>query len=133
VVRRIRIEGYDLSGADTMAARILDQRLGNVKDPAVRALMRRTMGQIPVPEERPAYADILVSPDGHVWVGKHRGPPPQMPPDEWEVFDPEGRWLGTVQTPTGFRVLDVGDGDVLGTTDGGRAVEVLGIDKGAGS
>ncbi len=132
VVRRVRIEGYDLSGADTMAARILDARLADVKEPAVRELMRRAMGQIPVPAERPAYSDILVSPDGHVWVGKHRGPRVQMPPMAWEVFDADGRWLGTVGTPPGLHVLAVGDENILGTVGGGRQVGVFRIDEGAG-
>jgi hypothetical protein len=129
IVRRVGIEGYDLSGADTMAARIMDERLAEVKEPAVRDLMRRALGQIPVPAQRPAYSDILVSPDGHVWVGKNRGPVAQMPPDAWELFDADGRWLGTVRTPSGFRVLAVGAGDVLGTVNDGQEVDVLRLQK----
>ena len=35
-------------------------------------------------------------------------------PVRWAVFDPEGRWLGDVETPRGGRVWDIGNDYVLG-------------------
>ena len=32
-----------------------------------------------------------------------------------EDFDPDGRWLGTVEMPAGPRVREIGDDYVLGT------------------
>jgi hypothetical protein len=48
------------------------------------------------------YADAL----GNLWLQDYR-----MADDEpfrWSVFDPEGLWLGVVETPLGFTVTDAG-------------------------
>ena len=32
-------------------------------------------------------------------------------PSQWEVFDPDGRWLGSVTFPPGYRLLGFGHGE----------------------
>jgi len=32
----------------------------------------------------------------------------------WDILDPEGRWLGTIQTPTGLTIFEIGSDYVLG-------------------
>lgn len=73
----------------------------------------------PIPEEKPPYRSIFPGEDGTVWVrvsqpGFRKDDPsfdptdPQAIPDEWhepvsfDVFDPDGRYLGAVTTPEGF-------------------------------
>lgn len=49
-----------------------------------------------VPGHKPAYQRIEVSDDGHLWVRPtlaERGEG-----DAWDVFDPDGRYLGRVRT-----------------------------------
>ncbi len=69
----------------------------------------------------PAFSTFLVTTDGRLWVQAYLEPQ-NLGPDnwggtgtnEWSVFDRDGRWLGTVVTPTGFRVHEVGADYVLG-------------------
>jgi hypothetical protein len=59
-----------------------------------------------------AYGRLLVDSEGNLWVADYS----EERDDEgtWSVFDPEGRFLGTVETPTGGRVHQIGDDFVLG-------------------
>jgi hypothetical protein len=67
---------------------------------------------------------VQVSTDGHIWVedpytlAEHTPaiwdgavPPGRRP---WSVFDPTGRWLGTVEMPEGLRVTQIGPDYVVG-------------------
>ncbi|MEE8116503.1 MAG: hypothetical protein V3T28_05275 [Gemmatimonadales bacterium] len=49
---------------------------------------------------------------GYLWVERFRRLGESQP--EWLVFEPEGRWLGTVETPPGIRVTEIGAEYVLG-------------------
>lgn len=74
----------------------------------------------------PAIAQLLGDPDGNLWVRyygaddaapKVRDPmnlPMPEEPSRWAVHDPQGRWLGDVTLPTGFRVLQIDRDGVLG-------------------
>lgn len=44
-------------------------------------------------------------------------------PVEWHVFHPDGNLLGTVRTPAGLRVLEIGADYVLGVARDGLDVE----------
>ena len=61
----------------------------------------------------PAYQGIKLDPEGNLWAREYRRPGSEGP-ERWSVFDPEGRWLGTVETPEGLAVLQVGRDFVLG-------------------
>jgi hypothetical protein len=62
------------------------------------------------PRFLPAYASIVVAGDGAVWAARYS--PNRFEAISWDVFAPDHRWLGQVETPTGF-VLDVVAGDAL--------------------
>lgn len=69
----------------------------------------------------PALSALMVSRDGYLWIEEHAtatellaGRPDQTRTGRWTVVDPEGRWLGTVQTPEGLRVEEIGADYVLG-------------------
>jgi hypothetical protein len=99
--------------------------------------------QIPFPESLPAHAELRADPRGHLWVrryrtglsddtptswqGKQVGPEasPDRAPNRWWVIDPEGRWLGEVVTPPGFRLEVVQDGFVWGVRRDGLGVETV--------
>ena len=87
---------------------------------------------VPFPTTLPSLRALHLERSGHLWVqryqmgmaertptswqGKEVGP--EVPADprapEWWVFDPEGRWLGTVTMPPGFRLHSVSEQSVWG-------------------
>lgn len=80
---------------------------------AQRPGLRRFLRDLPRPHTRPAHGRIALGPDGHVWVETPPGPEPPEPPG-WHVFDPDGRWLGTVAAPGRFRITQILSDRVVG-------------------
>ncbi len=72
------------------------------------ARYRAMIGQ-PVPFFGTPFADA----DGNVWLPSYR---PAYPEEgsPYTVISPDGEWLGQVETPPRFRILDVTGGSVLG-------------------
>lgn len=75
----------------------------------------------------PAFSAVILATDGHLWVRNHvQGESLACPEGEWDdvgvrtqcnsfsVFDPDGRWLGTVETPRGVQIFEIGDDYLLG-------------------
>jgi hypothetical protein len=77
------------------------------------ALLRGMLESAPTPDHMPAHSAILADPQGTLWVAAY-----QMPwetgPLAWSIFDPDGTWLGRVDTPEGFTVLRLTGDAVLG-------------------
>jgi hypothetical protein len=75
-------------------------------------IWRELYSKMTLPETKPAYGRLLIDADDNLWVADYS----QERDDEgtWSVFDPEGRFLGTVETPTGGRVQQIGGDFVLG-------------------
>ncbi len=68
--------------------------------------------EMPIPRTFPAFSDLEVDATGHVWVGEYRRPGDERP--RWSVFDSEGRLLGSVGTPPGLTIFEIGGDYVLG-------------------
>ena len=49
-------------------------------------------------ETHPPTAGVLVDPEGYLWVREWSGSESGTP-DQWSVFNPEGRWLGVLPFP----------------------------------
>ena len=65
-----------------------------------------------LPEHKPLFDRMLADDAGNIWV---RTPPPSDPaPERWTVLGSEGRWLGEVRMPDGFRLGQVARGRVYG-------------------
>jgi hypothetical protein len=122
LIRIVRLPG----AADPVTDRDLEQELQRRLDGAppieeVRAGIRATFMSTPVPDNKPYYDRLLVDGANHLWI--RRGHSPEA--DEWDVVAPDGRWLGTVRTPGGLEVNQIGDDFVLGlraNADGVKAV-----------
>jgi hypothetical protein len=69
-------------------------------------------GQNP-PEFIAPYDDLVADIQNHLWVRRYQRP--GEPCDTWDVFDPDGRMLGSVEVPYGLTVLDIGADYVLGS------------------
>ena len=104
LAQRVRVPAFDLSGAAALGDSITKDQLATMSDPQTRQRIEEAMRGVPVPAERPGYSNLLVDPDGNVWAAEHRGPIFMYPPERWEVFSSEGRWLGSVATPSRFNV-----------------------------
>ena len=74
---------------------------------------RRRVRDLVFPETKPAYGDFIVDALGNIWVAEF-----SMGHDDragiWNVFDRDGRWLGTVRVPPGGRYIEIGADHVLG-------------------
>jgi hypothetical protein len=126
--RRVRVPGIDLSlppsEIDAVRSELLDADL----PPPIRQLAEG----IEIPKSRPAYADLLLDSEGCVWAPGYRlrGAPEE--PVVWEVFSPEGEWLGSLRTPLRFSVFDIGVDYLLGAFRDEMDVEhvqLLGLDR----
>lgn len=104
------------------AARILEGRLAGIEDEERRRRTRDRYDALELPERMPAYSDLVVDGEGHLWVKEYR-PPWETGPEAWNVFSPEGRWLGSVDLPEGLRATDVGPDWILGVRRGALEVE----------
>ncbi len=81
-------------------------------------------------QRMPAFAQLLWSSDGHLWARRYdhldaiaffdysRLVQSELPefadPRHWEVFDPNGAYLGSVETPPRFTAYEVGPDWILG-------------------
>jgi hypothetical protein len=73
---------------------------------------RRELEDLPYPETKPAYDAIHVDSEGNLWVQEFSYARDE--PSQWKVFDAEHQFLGTVATPPGFVIHDIGTDYVLG-------------------
>jgi hypothetical protein len=91
------------------------------------AAAQTILGQIQFAEAYPAFATVLAGPEGTLWVQRVRTgqelagedeaatfDPQDLGSNEWDVFDPEGRYLGEVAFPPRFQPLRTLDGKFYG-------------------
>jgi hypothetical protein len=77
---------------------------------------------IPLPDQLPAYEQLILDRAGNLWIAEY------LVLDEtplWQVFAPDGHWLGSVETPPGGRVSEIGHDYVLGTWKDEMGVETV--------
>lgn len=70
------------------------------------------LGELPARATLPAFDQLLADADGNLWVRDYQVA--RDAPSRWSVFDAEGRWRTTVNTPAGLTVLQVGRDWILG-------------------
>ncbi len=118
-VRVIRIADLDLS----IAEEDWEAEAGRIADMVRRHQERRPAGSpgrtvdVPRRNTRAAYSRFLEDSEENLWVADHNPEYTHLhwpPPDRWTVFDPDGRWLGSVETPAGLAITEIGEDYVLG-------------------
>ena len=75
--------------------------------------LRRMLDNTEFAPEFPAHFELMTDPDGNLWVEDYQLFSLRTP-RIWKVFDPQGRFLGDVTMPAGFRLLQIGSDFVLG-------------------
>ena len=87
--------------------------------------MRQALESTPLAETFPAFSAILADAAGNLWVREYDFPREERPAPLWTVFDPEGRVLGFVETPTGLRITQIGEDYILGHVEDELGVESI--------
>jgi hypothetical protein len=68
--------------------------------------------KVPYPETMPAFGELLVDRAGNLWAADVTAL--EREARRWNVFDRDGVWLGSVTTPPGLNVREIGADYVLG-------------------
>lgn len=119
-------EPKPLSATDLASLR--DKRLEGM-EPEGMERMGQVLESMPTPLVRPAFASLLADQSGNLWVEESNLP---GEPNRWAVFEAEGRLLGSIDLPDGFRPFQAVDDYILGvaTDDFGiERVHVYGVEK----
>jgi hypothetical protein len=103
----------------------LDIHAGRLDNPEVQWFIK-TLEDSPLPEVFPVFdpmetddrgrrigRPLLVDALGNLWAAQYRPLDEHVP--QWDVFDGDGRFLGTVSMPERFLVTEIGSDYVLGT------------------
>ena len=110
----------DISASDAEAWR---QAVTSGQPPQQRERAMRDLEGAPLPDRRPAYGDVLQDRAGNLWVSAW--PLPGEAAVSWDVLAPDGGWLGTVEMPRAFRLLEAGHDWVVGVETGELGVETV--------
>lgn len=86
---------------------------GEREDPAAMRQLKEAFRDRHRAETFPAFDAVLADDVGNLWVREHDRPGAEGP-RRWSVFDADGRLLGTVETPRGLKVFQIGRDFVLG-------------------
>ena len=112
LIRRT-VSNRPVTAADVEAFR--EHRRASVADDNVRRSIERYLADAPYPETMPALDEVIVDAEGMLWARDYATPAEREErPQSWSVFDDEGLWLGTVDTPVGLEVHEVGSDYILG-------------------
>lgn len=114
----------------------LEAMLSDRMHPTTRERAERSLAQTEFAEEFPVFSDLLVDRTGHLWV-KHfdyhdrfmrpgrSSTHTSAVPARWDVFDPRGAWLCTVELPARFTPFEIGSDYVLGLARDADDVEMV--------
>lgn len=97
-------------------------------DPAQKQAAIDQLGELPLPQSRAAYGELLTDTRGLVWVAEAHLP--LTPAREWRIIDLQSGDVARVMMPAGFDLLWVGEDEVIGRTRdelGVQRVEVRGL------
>lgn len=132
VLRHVRVPNYDLSVSREAVER---ERASYLPEGPVPPAYRARVAALPEPDTRPAYRDFFVDTEGHLWAGALRSRTTLDDPWPFEIFSPEGEWLGSLTLPPRFDVFEIGSDYVLGSRRDALDVEhvqMLPLRRGAG-
>ena len=90
----------------------MEVRREGMQDARFRQMQERLLKSATFPERKPYFRDLRLDAAGNAWVQRY--PEARAKEAPWDVFDPEGRLLGTVTVPTDLRVTQIGTDFIVG-------------------
>lgn len=100
-----------------------DAEIAEASTPNEARQIRSLMEEMPFPSRYPSYRALATDAAGNLWVEAYPAPGVETP--EWTVLDPQGHAVTRVTTPPRTRVLEIGEGYLLGVTRDEMEVEAL--------
>jgi len=98
--RRILLRQHNPRISDAQLAEVTREQMG-----VFRAVLGRPM---------PLFGSPFADSEGGIWLPSYKTGGENVSTSPYTVIGPDGEWLGTVETPPRFRILDVAAGLVLG-------------------
>jgi len=98
------------------------------RDPVLR---ERILAAVITPDSLPGHSTVHVTPGGQI-LSRQVSWWESSAPSLFDVFDVEGRWLGTLSLPPRFRLIEVGDDYLLGLQyddDDVPTLQVFGLER----
>ena len=107
---------------------VIEQQIRSLVPPeSFTAIMAQTRQSLGFADFFPAFVSMSIGPNGSIWV-QHLRPPAEVTEEEletydmaqdigsrdWDVFDPEGRYLGVVTMPPRFTPRIILEGKIYG-------------------
>jgi hypothetical protein len=77
-------------------SRIVEQRIADNKEYTPEAVLRASLLASAIPDQRPAYEQLTVDPEGRTWVRLASGDTTRV---HFDLFDHDGRWLDQLAVP----------------------------------
>lgn len=92
--------------------------VGSVDDAAMRRtlddLVSAIVQNVDAPDVVPAFSELHLDVEGRLWVSEYLPLAAAGEATRWRVFSPEGRPLGTVETPPGLEIVEIGRDRIFG-------------------
>ena len=130
--RVIRIPDFDIELLEPEVEAWKDAQVQNAAAED-RVGLRQYLSEVDAPPTKPAYQIFLPDDAGRLWVSMYALE--LEAPEQWLMFDQTGRWIHTVDMPTGFLPTQIGETWCLGIqTDemDVQSVSLLAISGGRG-
>ncbi len=110
IVRLERVARAVTAEETAEAQAAVEQSLQGASGPAVERILATEYAR-----QHPVHGTLLTDRAGNLWVERYRSHLLGDPgPQEWDVFDGEGRLAAYLVTPSDFQITDIGADFVLG-------------------
>lgn len=123
LVRLIRRDKPPVPVTDSHVSAVMDEMVEEADDNDEAREFRRMFREAPIPKFHPAHGFIYADALGYLWVEETRLPGQEI--RVTTIFDPEGKLVGSVILPAGFRVFEIGEDYILGSASDELGVEYL--------
>lgn len=112
LLRLVRLDHDALPVTQTDIDGYVSDRMARAR-PERRQIYETMFENMPFPSTMPSYEDFRVDGEAYLWVSDFRKPGDVQP--RWNIFDPEGVYLGVVETPPRFRISEIGSDYLIGS------------------
>jgi 6-bladed beta-propeller len=91
---------------------VVESEVARARDDAETIELRRRYRSMTKPDVMPYFQELVLDADGNLWLRPYGPPDAQV--DDWIVLDMQGAALGTVRTPAGVHIEQIGHDFLLG-------------------